>query len=101
VDEVAAEHVGADLVVHYGPAALTCPPRLPVLFVFGRAPLDADVCVARLRPLLPADRPPPPLLLLDGDLAYLHGLGTAEERSARHTPPGWSPTWHNGVRVGG
>ncbi|KAL1435331.1 hypothetical protein MTO96_011064 [Rhipicephalus appendiculatus] len=36
VDEVAAEHVGADAIVHYGHSCLSVPSRLPVLFIFGR-----------------------------------------------------------------
>ena len=36
VDEVAAQHLNADLVVHYGHACLSPISRLPVLYVFGR-----------------------------------------------------------------
>jgi len=39
VDEVAAQHLDADLVVHYGHACLSPTSRLPVLYVFGRKPL--------------------------------------------------------------
>ncbi len=34
VDEVAAKHVDADLVVHYGHACLSATARLPVIYVF-------------------------------------------------------------------
>ncbi len=45
VDEVAAKHVDADLVVHYGHACLSATARLPVIYVFTKQPL-ADVQAA-------------------------------------------------------
>jgi diphthamide synthase subunit DPH2 len=36
VDEVAAAHANADLIVHYGHACLSAPSTTPVLYVFGR-----------------------------------------------------------------
>ncbi|EST07045.2 Diphthamide synthesis, DPH1/DPH2 [Kalmanozyma brasiliensis GHG001] len=45
VDEVAAKHVDADLVVHYGHACLSATARLPVIYVFTKQPL-ADVSAA-------------------------------------------------------
>ncbi|KAL9102744.1 MAG: hypothetical protein Q9163_002141 [Psora crenata] len=39
VDEVAAEHVNADAVVHYGRACLSPTARLPVIYVFTVQPL--------------------------------------------------------------
>ncbi|TVY27136.1 2-(3-amino-3-carboxypropyl)histidine synthase subunit [Lachnellula hyalina] len=40
VDEVAAEHVDAEAVVHYGRACLSPTSRLPVVYVFTRRALD-------------------------------------------------------------
>ncbi|PWY99878.1 hypothetical protein BCV70DRAFT_227108 [Testicularia cyperi] len=40
VDEVAARHVNADLVVHYGHACLSNTATLPVIYVFTKQPLD-------------------------------------------------------------
>ncbi|CAN8003823.1 unnamed protein product [Ixodes hexagonus] len=40
VDEVAAEHIKADSIVHFGHSCLSVPSRLPVLFVFGNSPCD-------------------------------------------------------------
>ncbi|OIW28116.1 diphthamide biosynthesis protein 2 [Coniochaeta ligniaria NRRL 30616] len=40
VDEIAAEHVDADVVVHYGRACLSPTSRLPVVYVFTKHPLD-------------------------------------------------------------
>ncbi len=45
VDEVAAKHVDADLMVHYGHACLSATARLPVIYVFTKQPL-ADVSAA-------------------------------------------------------
>jgi diphthamide biosynthesis protein 2 len=46
VDEVAAEHVEADAVVHYGRSCLSPTARLPVIYVFTSRPLDIDTAVA-------------------------------------------------------
>lgn len=40
VDEVAASHVGADFVVHFGHACLSPTASLPVLYLFSRLPID-------------------------------------------------------------
>lgn len=40
VDEIAAEHVDADVVVHYGRSCLSPTARLPVIYVFTTHPLD-------------------------------------------------------------
>ncbi|KAL8178823.1 UNVERIFIED_CONTAM: hypothetical protein K2H54_056835 [Gekko kuhli] len=53
VDEVAAEHVNAKAVVHYGPACLSPCCKLPVLHVFGRQPLDVMRCAEVFQELHP------------------------------------------------
>ncbi|KAF3482918.1 uncharacterized protein GIQ15_02242 [Arthroderma uncinatum] len=45
VDEVAAEHVDADVVVHYGRSCLSPTARLPVVYIFTCRPLDHDAVV--------------------------------------------------------
>ncbi|KAB5584911.1 putative diphthamide synthesis protein-domain-containing protein [Coniochaeta sp. 2T2.1] len=40
VDEIAAEHVDADVVVHFGRACLSPTSRLPIIYVFTKHPLD-------------------------------------------------------------
>ena len=42
VDELAAEHVNADVVVHYGRACLSPTARLPVIHIFTTQPLALD-----------------------------------------------------------
>ena len=47
VDEVAASHTSADLVVHYGFSCMSRTRRMPVRYVFGRKEIDAEaVCAA-------------------------------------------------------
>lgn len=53
VDEVAAEHVGADCLIHYGRACLSPSRRLPVMYVFGQRPLNVKQCAASFRQLYP------------------------------------------------
>ncbi|KAJ3955081.1 Diphthamide biosynthesis protein 2 [Colletotrichum tropicale] len=46
VDEIAAEHVDAQVVVHYGRSCLSPTSRLPVIYVFTRHALDIDQAAA-------------------------------------------------------
>ncbi|WQF87879.1 Putative diphthamide synthesis DPH1/DPH2 [Colletotrichum destructivum] len=46
VDEIAAEHADAQIVVHYGRSCLSPTSRLPVIYVFTRHTLDVDRAVA-------------------------------------------------------
>ncbi|RDA83366.1 hypothetical protein CP532_4734 [Ophiocordyceps camponoti-leonardi (nom. inval.)] len=48
VDEVAAEHVDADVVVHYGRACLSPTSRLPVIYVYTSHPLDHEAVFRKL-----------------------------------------------------
>jgi len=48
VDEVAAEHVGAQSVIHFGRTCLTPSQRLPVLHIFTVLPVDATDLVERI-----------------------------------------------------
>lgn len=53
VDEVAAEHVNADVVVHYGRACLSPTARLPVIHVFTHKRLDHETVVAAFKDSYP------------------------------------------------
>ncbi|KAH8813721.1 putative diphthamide synthesis protein-domain-containing protein [Flagelloscypha sp. PMI_526] len=44
VDEVAAQHVDADAMIHYGHACLSQQSRLPVIYVFPKQDLDIEDC---------------------------------------------------------
>ncbi|KAJ3997354.1 putative diphthamide synthesis protein-domain-containing protein [Lentinula boryana] len=48
VDEVAAQHVDANALVHYGHACMSQTYRLPVIYVFGKKLIDVEDCVSRL-----------------------------------------------------
>lgn len=45
VDEIAAEHVDAQVVIHYGRACLSPTARLPVIYVFTSRPLNIESVV--------------------------------------------------------
>jgi diphthamide biosynthesis protein 2 len=45
VDEIAAEHVDAEVVVHYGRSCLSPTARLPVIYIFTSRPLESDPVV--------------------------------------------------------
>lgn len=49
VDEVAAEHVGADVVVHFGDSCLTPIKTLPSVYVFGKPYLDIGTVVDKFK----------------------------------------------------
>lgn len=49
VDEVAAEHVHSDLVVHFGDACLNTVAKLPVAYVLGTPHLDIDKVVTLVK----------------------------------------------------
>ncbi|KAH7140122.1 putative diphthamide synthesis protein-domain-containing protein [Dactylonectria estremocensis] len=48
VDEIAAEHVAADVVVHYGRTCLSPTSRLPAIYVYTSHELDYDVTMAEI-----------------------------------------------------
>ncbi|OBZ73265.1 Diphthamide biosynthesis protein 2 [Grifola frondosa] len=48
VDEVAAQHVDADAMVHYGHACMSQTSRLPVIYVFGKKDVDPSHCATSL-----------------------------------------------------
>ncbi|CEJ55714.1 Putative Diphthamide biosynthesis protein 2 [Penicillium brasilianum] len=53
VDEVAAEHVDADVVVHYGRSCLSPSARLPVIYVFTNKSLPLDPVVEAFKATYP------------------------------------------------
>lgn len=52
VDEVAAEHVGADAVIHFGNTCLSPSQRLPVLYIPTRLQVDTAWVVEQLKAAL-------------------------------------------------
>lgn len=64
VDEIAAEHVDADVVVHYGRTCLSPTARLPVIYIFTVKPLDRDFAVGAVQKAYP-DKDSKIILLAD------------------------------------
>lgn len=71
VDEVAAEHVDADCVVHYGRSCLSPPSRLPVVYVFTERALDLEQTVATFQATYPD---PAQKVILMADIPYAHHI---------------------------
>ncbi|KAF2130298.1 diphthamide biosynthesis protein [Dothidotthia symphoricarpi CBS 119687] len=71
VDEVAAEHVDADVVVHYGRSCLSPPSRLPVIYVFTARPLDLDPLVETFKTTYPDTAQK---IILMADIPYAHHI---------------------------
>jgi diphthamide biosynthesis protein 2 len=71
VDEVAAEHVDADVVVHYGRSCLSPPSRLPVIYVFTERPLDLEHLAAAFRETYPDLEEK---VVLMADIPYSHHI---------------------------
>ncbi|RMJ22857.1 hypothetical protein PHISP_06276 [Aspergillus sp. HF37] len=67
VDEVAAEHVDADAVVHYGRSCLSPSARLPVIYVFTHKSLPLDPLVRAFRATYPD---PASRVILVADVPY-------------------------------
>ncbi|KFO64556.1 Diphthamide biosynthesis protein 2, partial [Corvus brachyrhynchos] len=77
VDEVAAEHVGAEAVLHYGPACLSPCRKLPVLHIFGQQPLDVGRCTEAFRELYPERQS---RVVVLSDVVYAHAMGELEQQ---------------------
>ncbi|KAK2858629.1 hypothetical protein Q5P01_003249 [Channa striata] len=69
VDEVAAEHVRADCIVHYGSACLSPSKRLPLMYVFEKRPVDVEKCAVAFRELYP-DTQSHTIILYDVNYAH-------------------------------
>ncbi|KAJ4359726.1 Diphthamide biosynthesis protein 2 [Didymosphaeria variabile] len=77
VDEVAAEHVDADVVVHYGRSCLSPPSRLPVIYVFTERELDLEPVISTLKQTHPSKDKK---LILMADIPYSHHIPTLHAR---------------------
>lgn len=89
VDEVAAEHVGADSVIHFGHTCLTPTRRLPVLQVFTVLEVDPSDLVDRIQSeLSPEDKE----VLVFYDVQYHRRLQGAASSLTLCPPPDGSTT---------
>jgi len=76
---VAAQHVNADLMVHYGYACMSQTSRLPVIYVFGNKQIDVDHCVKALVEAVrenmgTGNQPLEGPVLLRHDVAFTHKM---------------------------
>lgn len=67
VDEVAAEHVDADVVVHYGRSCLSPSARLPVIYVFTHKTLSIESVVRSFKSTYPD---PSSKVIIAADVAF-------------------------------
>jgi diphthamide biosynthesis protein 2 len=77
VDEVAAEHVDADIVVHYGRSCLSPPSRLPVIYVFTERPLELEPLVSTFTETYPKKDTK---VILMADIPYSHHIVPLQAR---------------------
>lgn len=77
VDEIAAEHVDAEVVVHYGRSCLSPTARLPVIYVFTTRPLELEPVVEVFKQTYP-EREQKAVLM--ADIPYSNHLPALLER---------------------
>lgn len=76
VDEIAAEHVDAEAVVHYGRSCLSPTSRLPVIYVFTQHKLDRDAALGAFEKEYP-DKASKVVLMADVTFQdHIQGLAT-------------------------
>ncbi|CDK24216.1 unnamed protein product [Kuraishia capsulata CBS 1993] len=76
VDEIAAEHVNSDVVVHFGDSCLTPVDKLKTVYVFGKAFLDHDQVISRFKETYPDTDSK---VVLMSDTTYSHHLEQLHE----------------------
>ncbi|KAJ5175026.1 2-(3-amino-3-carboxypropyl)histidine synthase subunit 2 [Penicillium canariense] len=91
VDEVAAEHVDADVVVHYGRSCLSPTARLPVIYVFTHKALPLEPAVQAFKTTYPD---PTTKVIIAADVTF---SGHVPELHARLVQDGYSNVFATGV----
>ncbi|KAJ3362127.1 Diphthamide biosynthesis protein 2 [Allomyces arbusculus] len=76
VDEVAAQHIAANVLVHFGRSCLSQTSHMPVLFAFGNFPIDVDHVAQSLADV--------PKALVVYDVMYSHAMPAL---AAKVAPP--------------
>ncbi|KAF9146857.1 Diphthamide biosynthesis protein 2 [Mortierella sp. GBA39] len=70
VDEVAAQHISADAIIHYGRSCQSPTSRLPVIYVFGKQPVDVQDCATVFDGFFAKDKAQKVILMYD--VIYAH-----------------------------
>ncbi|KAG8706963.1 Diphthamide biosynthesis protein 2 [Ceratobasidium sp. 394] len=87
--EVAAAHIDADVVVHYGHTCLSPTSRLPVIYVFGKRHLDVDDCVGQFANIAQQHFKNPSAkstLLVKTDVSYAHNTDALRDALQQKFP---------------
>ncbi|BGP25229.1 Diphthamide biosynthesis protein 2 [Rhodotorula toruloides] len=89
VDEVAAQHVDADFVVHYGHTCLSPTARLPVLYVLTKREIDPDHAANSLTSTSRAslEEQPAKAAIVFYDVGYAHKAHLVTDALRSHLPP--------------
>lgn len=72
VDEVAASHIDADAMIHFGPACLSRISRLPVFYVFPTRTFNASILAEAIRKEFPQSTEK---LMIFYSVEYFYHLG--------------------------
>ncbi|QRW21652.1 diphthamide biosynthesis protein [Rhizoctonia solani] len=89
VDEVAAAHIDADVVVHYGHACLSPTSRLTVIYVFGKRPIDIQDCINQISLAIQtqmAHTDSTKSLILKPDVSYAYSMEKIKEGLQKEFP---------------
>ena len=70
MDEIAAAHINADLIVHYGVSCLSKPSRISTWFVFDKRDLDIRDCIEKLGSVIREDQ----VIRVIHDVSYDHRI---------------------------
>lgn len=73
--QIAASHVQADSIIHFGHACLSKVTRLPVLYIFSRYDVDVDNFVERFKSEIP-DKSEKVFIFYD--VSYFHAIGETQ-----------------------
>ncbi|KAG2733362.1 hypothetical protein G9P44_004352 [Scheffersomyces stipitis] len=82
IDEVAAEHVNSDLVVHFGDACLNPIDKLPAVYVFGKPVVDVANLVNQFKTRYPIEECQSSKILLMSDSPHTYILKQVYEQLA-------------------
>lgn len=91
VDEVAAEHTDAEVVVHYGRSCLSPTARLPVIYVFTAKSLDIEAVVTSFKEIYHSKEDK---VCLMADIPYSHHL---DELHVKLTEEGYTHLFQTSI----
>lgn len=83
IDEVAASHYNADLIIHFGQSCLTNTGKIPVFYVFGNEIVDSEKFLTKMQEQFPEDDVK---LLLLFDVQYNKAMETQRETLQKKFP---------------